>query len=208
MSASSIQLKSSRSNALLVTSLLALSLLSATAYAHPGHDVSSNMFFSGLIHPLTGFDHLFAMLAVGFWSALTHTTVKRALYTPVSFICLLLIGALLGVNGITLPNVEPIIMASLLILGLLVATRIALPTWAGVALVGFFALFHGIAHGFELAPGGNAGVFIAGLMLTTFVLHVAGLAAGFTLKQRTLWLTRIMGVAMAGYSIALFTSVA
>lgn len=182
-----------------------LALVSGAALAHPGHDVSSNMLLSGLTHPLTGMDHLFAMLAVGLWSALTHKSVRSALWTPVSFLCLLLVGALLGLAGFTLPAMEPMIMGSLLVLGLLVASRLALPNWAGAALVGFFAVFHGMAHGAELPVGGSAAAFIAGFMLTTLALHVSGLAAGLAM-QRSVWLTRLLGAGIAAYGVALIAA--
>ncbi|UHL63550.1 HupE/UreJ family protein [Paralcaligenes sp. KSB-10] len=187
---------------------LGLALVTGVASAHPGHEVSSNMFLSGLIHPLTGFDHLFAMLAVGLWSALAHKNLRQAAWTPVSFLCLLLAGAFMGIAGLRLPAVEPIITASVLVLGLLVASRLSLPTWAGAALVGFFAIFHGMAHGSELPESGSALAFVAGFMLTTFSLHVAGLAAGFSLKQHNVWLTRLAGGAIALYGVSLASALA
>lgn len=188
------------------TRALGLALVSTTVLAHPGHEIPGNMFLSGLSHPFTGIDHLFAIFAVGLWSALTHDNLRSAIWTPVSFLALLLIGALLGMAGVHLPAIEPIIMASLLVLGLLVASRISLPNWAGASLVGFFALFHGIAHGSELPVGGSATAFILGFMLSTFTLHVTGLTAGFTLKNKGLWLTRVAGAGIAAYGIALFTA--
>lgn len=80
--------------------------------------------------------------------------------------------------------------------------------WAGGALVGFFALFHGMAHGAELPATANPAYFIAGFMLATLALHLIGLFAGFSLKQRHVWLTRIVGAGIAGYGIALLTALA
>lgn len=194
-----------RSINVFLTRASGLALVSGAALAHPGHDVSSNMLMSGLTHPLTGMDHLFAMLAVGLWSALTHQSVRAALWTPVSFLCLLLVGALVGLAGITLPAIEPMIMGSLLVLGLLIASRLALPNWTGATLVGFFAVFHGMAHGAELPLGGNAIAFIAGFMFTTLTLHISGLAAGFAL-QRSVWLTRLLGAGIAAYGVALIAA--
>lgn len=187
---------------------LGLLVISGVALAHPGHEIAHELFLSGLAHPLTGFDHLFAMLAVGLWSALTHSSFRQAIWTPVSFLALLLIGALLGLSGVSLPAMEPMIIASLFILGLLVATRLSMPTWAGAAIVGFFALFHGLAHGSELSGSGSAVAFIAGFMLTTFALHLIGLATGFALKERDLRLTRIAGVGIAAYGVSLLTMAA
>lgn len=197
-----------RKSGLLIAHASVLALVSGAALAHPGHEVSANMFVSGLIHPLTGLDHLLAMLAVGLWSALSHQTVRQALWTPVSFLCLLLVGALAGIAGLNLPAVEPIIMASLLVLGLLVASRVTLPNWAGSALVGFFALFHGMAHGAELPHAANPAYFVAGFMLATLALLLIGLFAGFSLKQRQAWLPRIAGAGIAAYGVALLTAIA
>ncbi|NYT63772.1 HupE/UreJ family protein [Alcaligenaceae bacterium] len=190
------------------TGAIGLTLLAGAAIAHPGHEheITGNIFAAGLLHPLTGFDHLLAMLAVGMWAALTHQTFRQAIWTPVSFLCLLLIGALAGVAGLRLPAIEPVIMASLFVLGLLLASRLALPKWAGAALVGFFALFHGLAHGAELPVGASASVFIAGFMLSTLALHLAGLASGFALKQRSQWLTRLVGAGIAAYGVVLFAA--
>ena len=193
---------------LFVLRALGFIMISSVALAHPGHEIGGELFLSGLAHPLTGFDHLFAMLAVGLWSALTHSSFRQAIWTPVSFLALLLVGALLGLSGVSLPAMEPIIMASLLILGLLVATRLSMPTWAGVALIGFFALFHGLAHGSELPATGGGAAFIAGFMLTTFSLHLIGLASGFALKKRDLRLTRIAGVGIAAYGVSLLAMAA
>lgn len=188
----------------------ALALTSFAAAAHPGHEqnVARSMFQAGLLHPLTGLDHLLAMVAVGIWAALSHDTIRQAVWTPVSFLCLLLVGALLGMAGLSLPGVEPVIMASLLVFGLLLASRAAIPGIAGAMLVGFFALFHGMAHGSELPTGAGAMVFIAGFMLSTLFLHGLGLAGGVVLKRRGMWLTRAAGAGIALYGASLLASAA
>jgi len=191
-------------------SLRALGMLAipCVALAHPGHEhLSNDMFSMGVIHPLTGLDHLFAMFAVGLWAALTHRSVREAIWTPLSFLCWLLIGALLGVMGVSLPAIEPMILASLFVLGLLVISRVSLPRWASVALVGFFAVFHGIAHGSELPVDGSAVAFFGGFMLTTLILHMIGLATGFKLKNHNVWLTRAAGAGIAAYGFLLLTPV-
>lgn len=192
-----------RSISLFALRALGLLAFSAAALAHPGHEIGGELFFTGLLHPLTGFDHLLAMLAVGLWSALTHSSFRRAILTPIAFLALLLAGALLGLSGVSLPAIEPIIMASLLILGLLVATRLSMPTWAGVALIGFFALFHGLAHGSEMSITSGAAAFVAGFMLTTFALHLTGMATGFALKKHGLRFTQIAGAGIAAYGVSL-----
>lgn len=190
----------------LTTGLAAL-LLAGTAWAHPGHhEHVHNLFAAGLTHPLTGFDHLLAMLAVGLWSALTHQNLRQAIFTPASFLVLLFCGAMAGMAGTRLPGIEPMILASLLVLGLLVASRRSVPQWASMALVGFFAVFHGLAHGAELPHGGAAWNFVVGFMLSTLALHVTGLLVGFQLKQYSHWITRLVGAGIAAYGVSLFVA--
>ena len=103
--------------------LIAACAIATSASAHIGTDFSAHAeigFIDGLLHPLTGLDHLAAMLAVGFWSALS---ARRLWTAPLAFAAMLLAGALLGLAGMALPAVEPMIAASLLVLGLLVALR-------------------------------------------------------------------------------------
>lgn len=190
---------------------VALATLAAAAWAHPGHigHLHGEALAAGLAHPLTGFDHLFAMLAVGVWAALTHDKLRDAVWSPLSFAALLLVGAVVGIAGLRLPVVEPFIMASLLVLGLMVALRLKLPQWAGATLVGFFAFFHGLAHGSEL-PGSaeTAWSFVAGFMITTVLLHVTGMLFGFQMKARSQWLARFTGGGIAAYGAALMLGVA
>lgn len=180
---------------------IATCALSTVASAHIGTDVVTHAemgLFDGLLHPLTGLDHLAAMLAVGFWSALT---ARRLWTTPLAFAAMLLVGALLGLSGIALPAVEPMIAASLLVLGLLVALRAHLPAVLATALVGLFAVFHGVAHGTELTGAAHVGAPLAGMLITTVALHVAGLGLGLALRRRTPWGPRI-----AGATVSLFGS--
>lgn len=181
-----------------------LTMLSGAAFAHPGHiEHAQNMFSAGLAHPLTGLDHMLAMLAVGLWSALTHQTMRQAIFTPIIFLVLLLAGAMLGMAGLQLPVVEPMIIASLFVLGLLVATRLVVPQWAGFAIVGVFALFHGAAHGTELPASGSAMAFVAGFMASTLALHMAGLLGGFQLKLHDGRISRVLGLGIAAYGASL-----
>lgn len=176
-------------------------------WAHPGHhEHTHSLLVAGLTHPLTGFDHLLAMLAVGLWSALTHQRLRQAILTPASFLVLLFVGAVTGMAGMRLPGIEPMILASLLVLGLLIASRRAVPQWASMALVGFFAVFHGLAHGAELPAGEGAWGFFAGFMFSTLALHMTGLLVGFQLKQYSHWLTRLVGAGIAVYGISLFAA--
>lgn len=173
-----------------------LAALPGLALAHIGADAGGHHgsgFEMGFAHPFTGLDHLLAMIAVGIWSAMT---ARRVWLAPTAFAGMLGVGAVLAMSGLALPVVEPVVAASLLVIGLLVATRAALPAPAGMALVGAFALFHGFAHGTELA-GAAA---LAGMLLGTMSLHVSGIAIGLMLRSRGLVWSRALGgvVALAG----------
>ena len=175
--------------------LIAAYALSTYAAAHPGHEVDAHgiSFMDGLLHPLTGLDHLAAMLAVGLWSALSATSARRIWLAPVAFAGMLLVGALLGLNGLALPAVEPMIAASLLVMGLLVATRAKLPLAVTAGVVGVFAVFHGIAHGTELAGGGNGFAPLLGMLVATIALHLAGVGLGLALRSHSVWWPRVVG---------------
>ena len=183
---------------------LAVASLPLLAAAHTGADAVAQHggFLAGLMHPLAGPDHLAAMLAVGCWSALTARQVWLA---PLAFACMLLLGASAGLAGLALPAVEPMIVASLLVLGLLVATRQALPAAAAAALVAGFALFHGIAHGHELAGAAAPWTPLAGMTLATLALHLAGIALGRRLRRAGNGPVRVAGgtVVLLGLTLLL-----
>ena len=154
-----------RHNASKTLALIAM-LLPLAASAHTGADGGMHHgFATGLLHPLTGADHLAAMVAVGLWSALA---ARRAwpdlLWAPLAFAGMLLVGALMGLAGVQLPAVEPMIAASLLVLGLLVATRIHLPAAAAAALVGVLAVVDGVAHCHEQARDLRAALSLGGMV--------------------------------------------
>lgn len=190
--------------------LAAAAALSTAASAHTGDAVHAHTgFFAGLLHPLTGADHLAAMLAVGMWSALA---VRPAWVAPAAFVALLTAGALAGFAGVQVPAVEPMIAASLLVLGLMVAVRQrSLHTLRGlvpaIALVGGFAFFHGAAHGNELA-GGQPWLALAGMLVASAGLHVAGMAIGHLALERHRWLPRVSGAAVALLGVAMMARLA
>lgn len=173
------------------TAVAGLAFVSASALAHMGADGSAHHgLIAGILHPITGLDHLAAMLAVGVWSAMT---TRRLWLAPVSFALLLLAGALLAQAGVAFPAIEPMIAASMLVVGLLLAAQVKLPDAAGAVLVGAFALFHGAAHGQEL----GAGAALAGMVLGTAVLHAMGMGLGLGLKRTSVWLPRVVGAVVA-----------
>jgi len=188
--------------------------LSCTAFAHtitPTGSTAFSSFFAGFAHPFSGLDHLAAMLAVGLWSALT---ARRAgsdlLWAPAGFMALLLVGAVAGMSGsaITTDAVEPMIAASLLVTGLLVLTRWRLPGLMAAALVGVFAVFHGLAHGQELAGHSAAWATLAGMMAATAVLHSAGMGIGWALRQTSQWPSRAAGASVALLGLTLLARLA
>ncbi|MDR1889864.1 MAG: HupE/UreJ family protein [Zoogloeaceae bacterium] len=181
-----------------------LTLVSSVAFAHVGHGEEAMGFIAGLLHPLTGADHLAAMLAVGVWSAMT---TRRIWVAPVSFAALLLVGALLGIAGVSFPAVEPMIAASLLVIGLLLATQAKLPLAVCASLVGAFAIFHGAAHGTELAGADPVAAALAGMVLGTALIHIAGLLLGRLLMRRHIFLARLAGGAISVFGIGLLTGV-
>ncbi|WP_398498766.1 HupE/UreJ family protein [Variovorax sp.] len=185
--------------------LFAAALLPLAASAHTGVDGGLHHgLVAGFMHPLTGADHLAAMVAVGVWSALS---ARRAwpdlLWAPLAFAGMLLAGALVGLAGLQLPAVEPMIAASLLVLGLLVVTRVHLPAGVAMAVVGLFAVFHGVAHGHELAGEHDAALTLAGMVGATVLLHAAGIVLGWALRHANAWLPRIAGAAVVGLGATL-----
>lgn len=190
--------------------LIASSALSMSASAHTGVEAHSHSgFISGFVHPLFGLDHLAAMVAVGLWSALAARKAGPELaWGPVGFAAMLLVGAVLGLQGVMVPAVEPMIAASLLVTGLLVVSRLQVPGLVAALGVGAFALFHGVAHGLELAGEASAWPTLAGMLTATVLLHCAGLAAGWALRQRTVWISRTAGMAVALMGGALLAQIA
>ena len=149
-----------------------LLLAPALAFAHPGH--GDNGLVAGISHPLGGLDHLLAMLAVGLWAAQQQGAARWAL--PCTFVGTMLLGGVLGFEGLALPALESGIAASVLALGLAVALAIRPPVALAVAATAVFALFHGVAHGLELPDMTSPWAYAAGFVGATAVLHAAGYA--------------------------------
>jgi urease accessory protein len=142
------------------------------ALAHTGIEHSFS-FAAGFKHPLTGLDHLLAMVSVGLWAGLNG---GRALWAwPAAFVGVMLWGGSLGMAGVAVPLVEPGILASVIVLGLLVLSAARLPVALGAALIAVFALLHGYAHGAELPDGAPALAYAAGFAIATALLHALGL---------------------------------
>jgi urease accessory protein len=157
--------------ALLVS--IALWPLAAGAHVESGQ---AGGFLSGLSHPVSGLDHVVAMIAVGLWGAQLGMPALWVL--PVAFPMLMAFGGMLGLIGAPLPGVEIGIALSAVVLGALVLGRARLPLAVAVAVVAFFAVFHGHAHGTELQAGQNAMLYSLGFVIATGLLHAVGIAIG------------------------------
>ena len=158
---------------------LLLFFLPSVASAHSATGTIGG-FVSGFTHPLTGLDHIVAMVAVGLWGAFLG---GRAMWTlPVIFPVVMAFGGAMGVLGIPLPGVETGIALSGIVLGLMVALAAKPPLWVAGVIVGFFAIFHGHAHGTELPAAANAMTFAIGFVISTGLLHLGGIAFGLLVR--------------------------
>ena len=137
-------------------------------------------FLTGFLHPIMGFDHLVAMVAVGLWGAFLG---DRALWIlPIVFPSIMAVGAALGIVGLEIPLVEFVIALSGVVLGALIALRYKAPLAIAMVLVGIFAIFHGYAHGTEMPGQISAITYGAGFVIGTGLLHLAGIAIGFATR--------------------------
>ena len=174
-----------------VSALLALS--AGPAFAHTGVG-STASFAAGVAHPLNGIDHIAVMVAVGLWAALRGGC---ALWVwPATFVGAMVIGGALGMAHVPLPLVESAILASVVALGILVALMIDLPVRAGALVIGAFAVFHGHAHGSEVAETVSAAEFMAGFAMATVSLHVLGIGVALRINRvQALPVIRVAGLA-------------
>ena len=178
--------------------LLALVVSSAPVHAHVQTREASG-FLTGLRHPVSGLDHVVAMIAVGLWGAQLGAPALWLL--PVTFPMVMALGGVIGLLGVPLPGIEVGIAASAVLLGLVVMFALRPPLAVAVALVAVFAIFHGHAHGTELPPGQSALLYSMGFVVATGCLHGVGVAIGVIHRWR--WgqtLLRAAGavVALAG----------
>jgi urease accessory protein len=165
------------------------------AFAH-AQDGQVAGLLSGLLHPVSGLDHVLAMLAVGLWGAQLGAPAVWLL--PVTFPMVMAIGGFLGLVGMPLPGVEVSIALSALLLGLVVAREARPPVLAAAALVGFFAIFHGHAHGTELPAGEDGLAYSIGFVAATGLLHAAGISLGFLCRLPAgRWAVRLAGLVVA-----------
>lgn len=151
----------------------------ASTFAHvTGGEVIG--LFSGIKHPISGLDHVLAMITVGLWGAQLGAPAVWLL--PVTFPMVMAFGGLLGLIGVNLPGIEIGIAVSAIALGFAVFREAKLNLWVAAVLVGFFAIFHGYAHGAELPPEGNGLIYSIGFVVMTGCLHATGIALGLVYK--------------------------
>ena len=161
-------------SSLAIAALLTLVPLTS-ALAHTGVGVASGL-QSGFLHPITGFDHLAAMVAVGLWGAQLRNPAIWVL--PITFPLVMAVGGLLGVSGVPLPLTEPVVALSGIALGLLIALHVRLPLVVAMLVVGIFAVFHGYAHGRELPEAADPTAYAVGFVVATGLLHLCGIVIG------------------------------
>ncbi len=175
--------------------LILMALLPATASAHTETGALGG-FVSGFTHPLTGLDHMVAMVAVGLWGAFLG---GRAMWMlPVVFPVVMAFGGALGVLGVPFPAVETGIAVSGVVLGLMVAFAVKPPLWVAALIVGLFGMFHGHAHGTELPATANALAYSVGFVVSTGLLHLSGIALGLLVR----WPWGKIVVRAGGFAIA------
>ncbi len=182
---------------MLKRAFLALAIAAAAtvpAFAHLDPTEHGSL-AAGFSHPLFGLDHILAMVAVGLWAA--QQGGRTVWLVPAAFVGTMIIGFAAAILGMPLPFVEPVILASVIFIGIAVALAMPVPTPAVAAAVAFFAFFHGHAHGGELGTAG-AWQFAAGFVVATALLHVLGVGLGLMFSRLGgKILSRVLGAATA-----------
>ena len=179
-------------------------LVPVAASAHVGVG-ETHGFVHGFSHPFNGIDHILAMVAVGLFAA--HLGGRALWLVPLTFVFVMALAGIAGMAGFQLPFVEIGIGMSVIVFGLAVALQLRIPTLVAMGLVGFFAIFHGHAHGMEM-PHGVSGLFYGvGFICATTLLHALGVGLGLAIGQTSQVCSRrivqICGgvIAIAGASI-------
>ncbi|TDW33475.1 urease accessory protein [Rhizobium azibense] len=192
--------------AILKSVLLALvaTALPAAAYAHPVAGEAAG-FAHGFTHPISGIDHVLAMIMVGVFA---YQLGGRATWlVPATFVLVMALGGALGVAGIDIPFVEAGIALSVVLLGAVVAFNVKAPAAIAMAVVGLFATFHGHAHGAEMPESAAGAAYGGGFLIATALLHAVGLGLGYAIgrigERRGFIVTRLAGgiAAIAGVGI-------
>jgi urease accessory protein len=173
-----------------------LASVPSSAWAHAQEGRASG-FLTGFLHPISGWDHVLAMVAVGVWGAQLGAPAMWLL--PVAFPMVMALGGTMGLLGISLPLTGLGIALSAIVLGAMVLAEARPPLWIAAGVVGFFAVFHGHAHGTELPPGENGLLYSAGFVVATGCLHGVGIAIGLVHR----WADGRLALRAAGAIVAL-----
>jgi urease accessory protein len=180
-------------------------LLAASASAHEGGVAGG--FSSGFMHPVLGWDHIVAMVAVGLWGAFLGRPAIWVL--PIVFPMVMAFGGAIGLSGLHLPAVETGIALSAIVLGAVVAFAVRPPIWVAAAVVGSFAVFHGYAHGVELPKAADPLAYSLGFVVATGLLHLLGIAIGLVVRWPAGKIAvRAVGAAIAMAGVAFLTGFA
>ncbi|XDA96474.1 HupE/UreJ family protein [Sulfitobacter sp. LCG007] len=166
------------------------------ALAHTGEGYGGGL-AAGITHPILGWDHVAAMVAVGLWGAFLGAPAIWIL--PVVFPLFMALGAAAGITGLPVPAVETGIALSAVVLGLMIVFAARPPIRVAAVIVGLFAIFHGYAHGKGLPSTANAFAFAVGFVIATGLLHLMGIAFGLLVK----WPPGRVAVRAAGGLISL-----
>lgn len=186
--------KTSRVSRYAIGSLLAVA--ATAAQAHPGH----GGLISGFAHPLSGIDHMAAMVAVGLWAARLKGRARWAL--PSVFLMSIVLGALLPASSTVLGVAEQGIVISLLVLGGGLVAALRMPVHVASVLMGLAGVCHGYAHGVEIPMGDSVNQFMAGMVVSTLTLHALGVFLGARAAARSPLLVRFWGVPVVAVAVA------
>ena len=175
-----------------------LMLMPLTALAHVESGViGDGGFVSGMLHPVTGVDHVVAMVAVGLWGAILGQPAIWLL--PVAFPLVMAVGSILGIIGIPVPAIDIGVALSGIVLGSMVATASRPPLAVAFFLISIFAIYHGYPHGAALPDFGMPLLYISGFVFSTGLLHLSGVALGLLFR----WRRGQLVVRAAGWVIAI-----
>jgi urease accessory protein len=189
---------------LLRLTTFAAGIAPTAAFAHPGLGDHFD-FAGGFAHPLSGADHVLAMVAVGLFAA--HLGGRALVLVPATFVLTMAAAGVLGMAGVGIPFVELGVALSVVVLGAAIAFRLNTPVAVAMALVGFFAIFHGHAHGTEMAGLGAGALYGVGFVLATALLHAVGIGLGLAMGSlshvygKRLFQLSGSAVALAGVAI-------
>jgi urease accessory protein len=181
-----------------------LSCAGTSALAHSGGNL--NGFAAGLLHPISGLDHIIAMVAVGLWGGILGDQALWSL--PIAFPLIMAFGGVMGVLGVPVPGTQIGIALSGIVLGLMILVSVRVPLRVATVMVGIFAIFHGYAHGAELPLSADPAVFAAGFVLATGFLHLLGIGIG--LAVRWPWgkiAVRIVGLVISALGLGFLSGV-